>query len=184
MKVFLPLLALLLLFSCSKKKTQPQPVACQNYETGVVLAQLNDTAKIEDAFALFDSLQRPITLMVGFLYASPYPADSIPALKALLNAKPYINNGQGYTVIIFPDSLGSGVVTIRPYFYEMNLANQQDWINTKKTLGLTELPTIDALINYKYIKVKVPQGAEHYWADVLRKEPILSQATVNCLYEL
>lgn len=92
MKAFLLPLALLLLFSCSKKKAGPEPTSgtCPNYEAGMVIVQVYDTIGIEEAFSSV----------------------------------------------------------------------------------------------YKYGIAKVPPGAEKYWVSVLRQEPVVSKASLACLYEL
>jgi len=58
----------------------------------------------------------------------------------------------------------------------MDPNNQQDWINTEKSLDL-----IDTKSDTKNIVLKVPVGQEEYWLNNLKTNSMVTWAELNCI---
>jgi hypothetical protein len=165
------------IFSCSKSGSNTSNSGCDNYVKGEVIAGIKNTTSIEDAFSLFNSLDLPIDEMNGFFYTSPYSKDSLANLISYLNTKSYIN-ARGFTASGFIH-YQTGIINLTNIFFDMNAVNQQDWINTEKTLNL-----VDTKGGTKNIVLKVPVGQEKYWLGRLKESHMITWTELNCIEQI
>jgi hypothetical protein len=75
-----------------------------------------------------------------------------------LNSKPYINT-RGFSASVWAH-YQTGVVYNTTILWDMTILNQQDYIQTKNSLRMT-----DKLSSTKNILIKVPVGQEVFWKD-------------------
>ena len=187
MKRTLPslLLALLTLFCFSCKKKTPegdgQGPGCSRFEPGVVLVGFKNTVTMEEVFDYANNLHLPITEMFGFLFASPWPADSIPPMDTLLNTKPYIKSN-AFAASVWMNAV-TNVLTVSNPYWNMDAASQQDWLKTKKALGLTPILGASNQLG-GYILLKVPVGKEKRWVEDLKASPLISWTELNCYMDI
>ena len=163
-------------FSCTKDKTESDNL-CPNYVKGEVVVGIKNTTSIENVFSLFDQLNLQIDEMNGFFYTSPYPQDSLTNLISFLNTKSYINT-RDFSASAFVH-YQTGIININTIFFDMDPDNQQDWVKTEKSLGLT-----DTKGDTKNIVLKVPAGQEKYWLDNLKTNSIVTWTELDCIEQL
>jgi hypothetical protein len=187
MKRALPALLLVFLtlccFSCKKKTPEGdgQGAGCSRFEPGEVIVGFKNTVTMEEAFDYANNLHLPITQMFGFLFASPWPTDSIPSMDTLLNTKPYIKSN-GFSASVWLNVV-THVLTVSNPYWNMDAASQQDWLKTKKTLGFTPILG-DSNQSGSYIMVKVPVGKERRWVEDLKGSPLVSWTELNCYMQI
>ena len=162
------------MLSCSKNKIDS---TCPDYEKGSVIAGIKNTASVEDVFSLCNRYGLQIDEMAGFFYTSPYPKDSLPGLVSYLDTKSYIDT-RGFSGSAFVH-YQTEIINVTTLFFDMNVSNQQDWINTKKLLKL-----VDTNGDTKDIVLKVPVGQEKYWLAALKQNKIVTWTELNCLNKM
>jgi hypothetical protein len=119
--------------------------------------------------------------MFGFLFTSPWPTDSIPSMDTLLNTKPYIKSN-AFSASVWLNVV-TNVLTVSNPYWNMDTASQQDWLKTKKALGLT--PTLGGSNQLGgNIMVKVPVGQERRWLEDLKASPLVTWAELNCYMDI
>lgn len=150
------LLIAILGFSCKKDSTQD--LLQKDFVRGDVLVGIDSTVQLEQLFAYVNSYNFPIIQINGFFYTTTIPEDSIPYIKGVLNSKPYINT-RGFSASVWPH-YQTHIVHNTTTLWNMNVANQQDYIQTKNFLRMT-----DKLSPTKNMLIKVPVGTELYWKD-------------------
>jgi len=136
---------------------------------------------MEDVFDYTNNLHLPISQMFSFQFASPWPTDSIPSMDTLLNTKRYIKSN-GFSASVWLNVV-THVLTVSNPYWNMDAASQQDWLQTKKTLGLTPIPGGTDLSG-GYIIVKVPVGKERRWLEDLKTSPLVSWTGLNCYMQI
>lgn len=187
MKRALPalLLVFLTLFCLSCKKKTPESdgrgAGCNKFVPGEVIVGFKNTVTMEEVFDYADNLNLPISRMFGFLFSSPWPIDSIPSMDTLLNTKPYIKSN-GFAASVWLNVV-SNVLTVSNPYWNMDAASQQDWLMTKKALGLTPILGGSNQLG-GYIMVKVPVGKEKLWVEDLKTSSLVSWAELNCYMDI
>jgi len=161
--------ATFLLFAACHKKSAP---GAGSYVPGQVIVGLNANVPIESAFALANNAGTPLLNVNFYGYTSHYPADSISSLYTYLDSKPYLDTG--YTKYWIRYDSASSTIGVGAMFANMTIAAQEDWINTKKQLALTESNTGDVML-----LILVPVGQEQKYINILQESPIVKYACVN-----
>jgi len=185
MKRTLPALLLVFLtlfcFSCKKKtpESDSQGAGCSRFVPGDVLVGFKNTVTMEEIFDYTNNLHLPIAQMSGFVFTSPWPADSIPTMTAFLNTQPYIKSN-GFSASVWM-SFNTNILTVSNPYWNMGAASQQAWLKTKRTLGLTQILGGSNLVD---LMVKVPVGEERRWVEDLKTSPLVSWAELNCYFNL
>ncbi len=175
MKNAIYFLLLVLLVAC-KKHSDQDVNTCPDYVPGDLVVGIASSATLEDAFFIFTAYGLSIEQADGFLYTSPYPADSAASLAAYLDTKPYIH-AHGFGV-------GSGnvfvhyqtrVLQVALTYWDMNGVNQHDWTVTHRALQLTRVAS-----PFQYLVLRVPAGQELQWLKKVRTNTITTWAELNC----
>lgn len=169
---FFVLFITVLATSCKKDNTQDN--IDKDFVKGDVLVGIDSTMQLEQLFTYVNSFNLTIYEVTGFFYTTTIPKDSIPYIKTVLNAKPYINT-RGFSASVWAD-YQTGVVHNTTFLWDMTIPNQQDYIQTKKLLRMT-----DALSSTKYILIKVPVGQEMFWKDRFKSFSWVRWADLNWL---
>jgi hypothetical protein len=179
MKKYILSFFIILVLSCSKNANDKMTDddMCPDYIKGSVGASIKNTAAIEEAFTLFNNLKLQLDEMGGFLYTSPYPKDSLSSINSLLKTKSYINV-RGFSAGAYMNDQ-TGVMIVEITFFNMNAANQQDWIKTKNILKL-----IDTQGPMKFVLLKVPVGEEKSWVARLGQNSIVTWPSLVCKAQL
>lgn len=186
MKTLLSLATVLLvgLASCQKEVCiEPEipvcpPMECSDgtYVAGDVLVGMREASTLPQTFQLFNSNSLTIKSVMGPLYISSLPADSIDYVVRELNRKPYINSGawkavkNGNVYLHYQ----TRALTVIPRLLDMTVANQQDWAATVQRLQLQEQPTM-----VKSCHLNVPPCSEKYWVSQLQPNPLVKWAELN-----
>ena len=142
------------------------------YVPGELVVGIIPQTQISQAFELMNQYDFYIDHASGFEYSSPWPDDSLEYITQYLSAIPYLNN-YGFGPGAFYHELENKII-IMPYFSEMNLANQSDWLNQIDLLELEESNT-----DFAHLLIKVPVGKEIYWRDELKKNGIVEWVELN-----
>jgi len=144
-----------------KKET---PIS-ENYAPGSLSIGINNDAKLRNIFDTLNFLNLKISAMRGFYFNAYLPADSINYLKNLLEQKSYLSLGPASFKYFETDSS----IRVLCSQFNMDLINQEDFLNTIVTLNL-----FDRKKNIKTILLKVPIGSEKFWLYELKKYSFIS----------
>lgn len=163
------LLGLLIGSACKKESAAPA-----DFVKGMVLVGIKDGTATAKAFRLADSLNLPITQMSGFFYRSGLPNDSVAYIKRVLLTKPYLNK-KGFTG---DAGVRVNAVTkqleVVDFFFDMDLASQQDWLATMAQLQLSPLGN-----STSYMVLQVPEGQEQLWLVRLSSNSLVKWVELN-----
>ncbi|MBO0357098.1 hypothetical protein J0X19_03995 [Hymenobacter sp. BT186] len=187
MKTLLSLAALWMIVgvaSCQKADVEPEPEPqicwqdCSDgtYVAGDVLVGMREASTLPQTFQLFNSNSLIVKSVMGPLYISSLPADSIDYVVRELNRKPYINSGawkavkDGNVYLHYQ----THALTVIPRLLDMTVANQQDWAATVQRLQLQEQPTM-----VKSCHLNVPLCSEKYWVSQLQPNPLVKWVELN-----
>ncbi|WP_157530348.1 hypothetical protein [Hymenobacter norwichensis] len=141
-----------------------------------VLVGMREASTLPQTFQLFNSNAFVIKSVMGPLYISSLPADSIDYVVRELNRKAYINSGawkavkDGNVYLHYQ----TRALTVIPRLLDMTVANQQDWAATVQRLQLQEQPTM-----VKSCYLNVPLCSEKYWVSQLQPNPLVKWAQLN-----
>jgi hypothetical protein len=102
-------------------------------------------------------------------------------MDTLLNTKPYIKNS-GFAGSVWLNVV-TNVLTVSNPYWNMDAASQQDWLKTKKALGLTPVLGGSGQAG-SYIMVKVPVGKEKRWVEDLKASPLVRWSELNCYSDI
>lgn len=163
------LLIVLSFTACKKKESNP------DFVPGDLAVGFHDTTQIQTAFDLMNKNGLSVESVVGFTYSSPYPVDSVSGLIGFLNQKAYINRtgwGAAAGNVYYYEKIKAVFIGCR--LFDMNLANQEDFIKT-----LSEKQMDDLNGKTKYFLLKVTIGQEQYWLDELSKAGCIKWAELN-----
>jgi hypothetical protein len=163
---FIAVLAL----SCKKNNTENKVE--RDFVKGDVLVGIDSTLKLERLFAYVNPLNVTIDHITGYVYTTTMTKDSIPFIKATLNSKSYVNT-RGFSATVWPH-YQTDIVYNTTNLWNMTLANQQDYIQTKKFLKMTDKPS-----STKYMLIKVPIGQEIYWKNKFKTFSWVQWADLN-----
>lgn len=158
--------------SCKKDKTQ---TLNEEFVKGEVVVGVQDDVPLEQLFAYVNPHNLSIDEISGFYYTTNIPKDSIPYIKGVLNAKPYINT-RGFSASVWPH-YQTDIVHNATILWDMNLTNQQDYIQTKNFLRMVDMQS-----SSKYILLKVPEGQEIYWRDRFKTLPWVKWTELNQVF--
>lgn len=175
MSKFHLLIFIIVLFGCSKKDHQENR-SCVNYVGTHVVAGIRSSYTAVDVFKLMNSLHLKIESMSGFYYISNSSIDSA-TLVALLSSKPYINTGRYRPSV--RTHYQTKALHITNTFWDMTAEHQKDWIETKRSLQLTEIKS-----DFRSVLLIVPAGKEKYWEQQLRLFNPVSWAELNCIGQI
>jgi hypothetical protein len=168
----LPLIIILsTLIACHKKNSTPE------YVKGDVLTGIKGNVPIDSVFAVFNRLGLQIKRVQNFTYAVPYPNDKLDSISAYLNTKPYIDLVNWKVQIAYNNTRQQTIYYST--FFNMDSANQADWLITINQLHLTDLHD-----TFTHVYLSVPQGSEQYWVDQLSKNSIIRWAELNQIYHV
>lgn len=164
-------------FSCNDETDNP---FCEYYEEGTVLVGINDGLDSETLFDIVNQYNLTIDQVSADKYESGLPSDSLDYVVNYLNSKDYINNNgfsavKGGSVYLHYQT---NVLTVTCPLWNMTLENQQDWINTKSILKLTDESRSRSLI------LSVPIGQEIKWATTLNHTENIRYAELNCYLQI
>jgi hypothetical protein len=148
------------------------PIKPNEYVKGELVVGIVPQTEISSAFELMNQFNLAIDHISGFEYYSPLPQDSIEYLTQYLTSIPYLNY-QGFGPNVFYHELENKVI-ILPYFSNMNLTNQLDWLIQLDILELTESDS-----DFANMLIKVPIGEEKYWREELKKSEIVEWVELN-----
>lgn len=154
------------------------PLECSDgtYVAGELLVGMHETTTLPQTFQLFNSNGFVIKSVMGPLYISALPADSLDYVVRELNRKPYINTGpwkavkDGNVYLHYQ----TRALTVIPRLMDMTEANQQDWLATVQRLALQEQPTM-----VKSCHLGVSLCSEKFWAQQLPLNRLVKWAELN-----
>jgi hypothetical protein len=170
--------------SCNRQEpVEPEipicpPLECSDgtYVAGELLVGMHETTTLPQTFQLFNSNRFVIKSVMGPVYISALPADSIDYVVRELNRKSYINTGpwkavkDGNVYLHYQ----TRALTVIPRLMDMTEANQQDWLATVQRLALQEQPTM-----VKSCHLGVSLCAEKFWAQQLPQNSLVKWAEIN-----
>ena len=136
---------------------------------------LQDTVGIANTFALFNQCSELLANEItDFVFtASPSPETAIQ-LRDFLNTKPYIGTHNRSAIVTEDSATGLFVITVT--LFNMNIANQQDWLTTMTGLNLS-----DKSNTTKRVILNVPAGEEKYWILALQADSRVKYAGYNLI---
>jgi hypothetical protein len=166
------------LASCQKATVEPEIPICPPIDcsAGDVLVGMREATTLPQMFQLFNSNAFTIKSVMGPVYISSLPADSIDYIVRELNRKTYINSGawkavkNGNVYLHYQ----TRALTVIPRLLDMTVANQQDWAATVQRLQLQEQPTM-----VKSCYLNVPLCSEKYWVSQMQPNPLVKWAQLN-----
>jgi hypothetical protein len=139
---------------------------------GEILFSLQDSTSFFDAYMLFDSLKIKIKAAYNFEYVIKTPVDSVDLIKQTLRSKQYLKKGNHTFGMLYKnDSL-----FISANFFDIESIHVTDWSSTVQQLSLKEYYSNST---FKFGVLGVTYGQEEFWAQILRRFPIMKLATVN-----
>lgn len=150
---------IIILISCKKNDVEEKIES--EFVKGDVIVGINPEVQLEKLFTYTNSFGLKIDQISGYTYTTTIPKDSIPFIKTVLDAKNYIKTRN------FSASIWTHYQTETTYsttmLWDMDLTNQQDFIQTKNSLRMA-----DNLSATKTMVLKVPEGQELYWIKKLK----------------
>ena len=172
MRHFSIILFITVFFSISCKKNNSQDNIDRDFVKGDVLVGIDSTVQLEQLFSYVNSYSLTIDEINGFYYTTTIPKDSIPYIKSILNSKPYINT-RGFSASIWPH-YQTDIVHNTTTLWDMSTSNQQDYIQTKFLLRMT-----DMLFTTKNMLIKVSTGQEIFWRNLFKTFPWVRWTDLN-----
>lgn len=160
-----------LFMSCSKDDERAQ-VKNENSSVVNLSIGIQKDADLVLVLNTLNDLKFDIRQMNGFVYSSNSTEMSASTLIEILNQKTYINVadwGASPTNVYF-DPLKNNIQILNTFF-NMNLENQQDLLNSIAMLDLK-----DCLSETKNIYLSVPIGSEAYWKTQMLTYPFVKWA--------
>lgn len=143
-------------FSCKKESTEDK--IDRDFVKGDVLIGIDSTIGLEQLFTSINPFDLTVDQITGYVFTTTIPSDSIQYIKAVLNSKPYINTRQ-FSASVWAH-YQTDIVHNTTILWDMTVQNQQDYIQTKNFLRMT-----DKLSPTKNMLIKVPIGQEVFWKD-------------------
>jgi hypothetical protein len=171
MKRILLTFCIITLFSC--KKSSNNNGSCSNYVKGTLAVGLTNNAPLKDVFNYFNNYNLPITEIFDYSFSCPPNTDSL-ALQRYLETKPYFDS-LGFVSVYDMDP--TGALTVNATFFNMDTANQNDWLKTMDSIGLKELPGDTLLCAF----INVPVGKETYWLNKLQNNGVVTWSELDCI---
>lgn len=162
--MFLSIVATLFI-GCTKENSEiDTEIPVNSTEINLAIG-VKENANLNDVFKTLNNLHFDIRQMNGFIYNSNTPANGIANLIDVLNQKSYINTGAWkatpYTVYYFQEENKTRIINS---LFNMNLANQTDFLNLISSLKLE-----DRLSETKDIYLSIPVGTQTYWKTQMMK---------------
>ncbi len=166
--MLLSILAILFI-SCSKENSEIETVIPVNSTEINLAIGVKENANLSVVFNTLNNLHFDIRQMNGFIYNSNTPENSVVNLIDVLNQKSYINTGAWkatpYSVYYFQAENKTRIINS---LFNMNLANQTDFLNLISSLKLE-----DKLSETKDIYLSIPVGTQTYWKTQMMKYPFV-----------
>jgi len=177
-KCFVAIVLCLVIFSCDDETNDDS--FCKLYSEGRMFVETNEDVSIEQSFDLANEYDLGVEAVYGHYYEAGLPGDSIRYVLEYLNSKDYINSHgfkavEGGNVYLHPQTQA---LTIRCNLWDMTLERQQDWIETKSILKLTEEPGTKSLL------LIVPNGQEKELVTTFTNLSNVRTADVNCILRI
>lgn len=159
-------------FSCKKESNG---IATDgDYVKGEILIGIDSSLQLEQIFTTVNAQSLSIEQATGFIYTTTIPKDSILYIVSILNSRPYIDiNTTAFSGSVWAH-YRTEIVHVSTTYWDMGLSNQQDFIQTKNLLRMT-----DKLSPYKNMRLKVPQGQEEYWINKFKTFSWVTWAELN-----
>ncbi|HEY3403113.1 MAG TPA: hypothetical protein VGK59_06990 [Ohtaekwangia sp.] len=161
------LLLLLLTVACSDD-SKPEP----DFVPGDVLIGIKSTVTAEQVFDLMNGKQAFIYQMSGFYQHSTFPNDSLDFVVEELTDKSYFNTMGFSGGNAFIDAIDNRI-TVTQMFFNMNLSNQQDWLETMDKLQLVDEE------GSKHVLIKVKPGREDETIEIFKSHEYVAWAMLN-----
>lgn len=166
------------LAACQKQDDARPETTCSDgtYVAGDVLVGMRETTTLPQTFQLFNTHAFSIKSVLGPVYISRLPTDSIDYVIRELNTKSYINSG-GWKAVKNGNvylHYQTNNLTVIPRLMDMTPANQQDWLATAQRLQLQEQPGM-----VKSCHLNVPLCSEPYWVGQLQPNSLVKWAELN-----
>lgn len=154
------------------------PMECSDgtYVAGDLLVGMHETTTLPQTFQLLNSQPFVIKSIMGPVYISALPPDSLDYVVRELNRKPYINTGpwkavkDGNVYLHYQ----TRALTVIPRLMDMTAVNQQDWQATLQRLALQEQPTM-----VKSCHLGVPLCAEKFWMQQMQQNSLVKWSELN-----
>lgn len=168
--IFAALLLAATMVACNDSNSSDDDAA--EFVAGDVIIGIKPEVAISEVFAAMNNKEIFIDQMSGFYYYSTFPSDSLEYIKNNLKDKSYLNkNGfTGGSAFISPENR----ITVTQFYFEMNKANQEDWLDTMEALKLESLEN-----DTRNILVKVSPGTEKVWMKFFRSQPYVKWVELN-----
>ncbi|TRX48071.1 hypothetical protein FNH22_29855 [Fulvivirga sp. M361] len=149
-----------------------------DFVPGDVIVGIKADISIDQVFELMNEEHVTIDRMSGFFNYSTLPNDSLTYVTNFLKNKPYLNKrgltgGSAYVHKL------DNVIIITEFFFEMDIAAQQDWMKTMQTLELKDLNG-----DTKNLLIKVDHGMEEHWANKFNDHPYVEWTHLNAYAEI
>ena len=174
MKTFLLILLatiLLLLCSCLKEEDSITGNLPEDYAPGEVAFGLNDSIsfiQLADFIYVFNNIS--IKKVTFFQYYTSVSKDSMPIIKATLEAKSYIRDDA--VTIFYIDSIHT--VMTEFWVIDFKSEDRSDWKETKELFSLVHLPQ-----KFQLGLLKVEQGTEKEWIKLLSNTKLFRFTELN-----
>lgn len=172
---YLTIAVLFLTIVACKKRQSAYP---DMYAVGDLIVGIKGDAPLNVAFDLFNTNNLSIQQVYGFTYEVSQPEEQFDSIKAYLNTKPYVDSVNWSAEISY--NYKSERYLYRPTFFDMDINDQEDWLQTAKDLNFTQLE--DTLVMVALLRV--PKGTEKYWAETLAEDPIIKWAELNAIFNI
>lgn len=155
---------------CKKEPTEDKMT--MDFVKGEVAIGIDSTVQLEQLFTYINSFNFSINEITGYTFTTTMPEESIPYIKEILNSRPYIFTGQ-FSASVWAH-YQTGIVYNSSILWDMTVANQKDYIQTKNALRMTDVQSAT-----KNMLVKVPFGQEIYWRDKLSNHSWVTWTDLN-----
>lgn len=149
---------------------------CDTYVAGEIIIGTNENINLQEIFTFINARGYKIISSFGTYYESSLPIDSLDYVKNILSTKPYMNrdgwNGNAYL------HYQSNKIMCVNQMMDMDINNQNDWLNTVQLLQLTQKDNVTTFL------VGVKEGKEKKIIKSLIENPYIKWAELNCTGEI
>jgi hypothetical protein len=176
---YLLITCLVLLNSCEKVETD---YSNEKIVPTDVLVKTKGYYTIDKIFNFINSFDHDVEYIDDGIYTSGLPSDSLLYVLDYLNAKSYTHDGNAWLVTGYLH-YQTQVITIFPKLFNIkNKENQLDWMQSMKTLKLTE--QTDNVSSGNIIYFHVPEGKEKEWVRKFKEYSFVEWAELNSIEEI
>ncbi len=159
--ILLPILALTLLFGCSKVVTELEPVdhgpIIHDYAPGYIVLYMKSHVTLDMGYNVIAKYNLSIERVISCVYGSDVSLDSLSYVEDYIKSKSYFGD------ISLSLYVSDSIIYFNPEFLKLDSVIMNDWL-----LAIKELRLIDILGGWgKTFTIKTPLGTEQLYIDSL-----------------